>query len=704
MTITPPNVARDGFTTMERGVDSGRDPSLIGRNQMAFGVNTAVRGGFVSHRPGYTKLTLEFGETTESRFREGRFQRAKYFKPTGGATERVVLSLSGRMFAFIPDQQGGDENTVQEITPAQPHSTTTTAAFTVPAVGSTVSVSLTTVLWFQIGLRLLVDGNEYEVVSVENHLTATLENVDDTPGNTVDSGSDVLCAPHTDVNNSYRWKAWMEQAEDFMVIQDGQSSPIIYNGSEARRASVDEVPVGTVMAYGLGRLWVARGREFVASDIVGGPSGTALYNQRDAILHFTENDYINEGGAFLAPGEITGMAFPSNLDTSLGEGELTVFHQGGAVTVRVPASRDDWKNLSIPLQRVSLKPFGATGQESIVEVNGDFWFRSKDGIRSFVMAQRQFGEWGNTPMSREMNTVLSADDEKLLINTSGVLFDNRLLMTCVGQRDFDRGFYFRGLISLDFDPVSGMFDRVPPAYDGVWTGLNIFQLVVGEFRGVIRCFAFVLNSDRELEVWEITKNDIVDRPASGRETRIEWSVTTGRLGFGDNTGLKKLIGARIFRDRLQGSVDGCIEYRPDQYAVWQEWDCWTDFVSKQWCAGNDCTPLIPLPQHRTRTNFPRLAQPTDELSDRKPMNQGFDFQFRVTVTGSARIRRMEFDTEVLQERQTGGCPTSDTIEVVVTDSSCGDNFLTYDSTDSTQYLLTEDRDYLTIEDGVRFIV
>lgn len=693
------NILKDGFSTLERGMDSGRDASLIGRNQAAFMVNATVRGGFVSNRPGYRKTSLDFGSaTTESRFKSGRWQGAKYYDPVSGAPERIACAIGGRFFVFIPDQQDGLSNSVQEITPARSDSWETSMGFVVPAAGATVQIGLVNTSSLQLGQVIVIETFRFEVISVDNFFQTTVENIDGTEGASIASSTTVTSDGHSDVNNSRRWQVWMEQAEDFLIIQDGQAKPVIYNGSEARRAADDEVPTGTVMAYGLGRLWVARGREFIASDIVGGPSGTALYNKRDAILHFTENDYLNEGGAFLAPEQITGMAFPSNLNKALGEGELTVFMRTGAVTVNVPASRDDWKNLSIPLQRVSLKPFGATGQENIVEVNQDLWFRAQDGIRSFAVAQRDYGDWGNVPMSREMDAVLQSDDERLTTNTSGVLFDNRLLMTCIGQLDFDHGRYFKALVALDFNPVSGMFERLPPAYDGVWTGINILQVVAGEFHGVMRCFAFVLNGALEIEVWELTRKDIVDRPEPHSETRIVWQVTPRAFGFEDNgDGLKKLCSGALWGEQFRGDVRICVEYRPDQYPIWQEWGCWNKRASKQWCAGNDCLPRIPLPQYRTKMRLPRLLQPPDEVSDGKPMNHGYEFQTRIIVTGSWGIRRMRVKAEIVQEEQDSGCPETDEAEVLLV--GCPDYFLDYDSTDSGQVITTEDGDPITTEGG-----
>ena len=60
-----------------------------------------------------------------------------------------------------------------------------------------------------------------------------------------------------DPNSSLLEFTWMEQAEEFFVMQDGNSAPYIFNGAFARRAAPNEIPTGTVMAYVMGRLWIA---------------------------------------------------------------------------------------------------------------------------------------------------------------------------------------------------------------------------------------------------------------------------------------------------------------------------------------------------------------------------------------------------------------------------------------------------------------
>jgi hypothetical protein len=133
-----------------------------------------------------------------------------------------------------------------------------------------------------------------------------------------------------DRNSNNRPVVTFEQAERWTVIQDGQNAPFLYNRAECRRASDNEVPTAQVGAYGNGRLWVGSGSAYAAGDLVGSSSGNPDINRIDAVLKFTENDYLNEGGAFATPtnaGPITALTVMSALDTAVGEGDLIVFTQ-----------------------------------------------------------------------------------------------------------------------------------------------------------------------------------------------------------------------------------------------------------------------------------------------------------------------------------------------------------------------------------------
>src|ERR1041385_6903574 len=87
-------------------------------------------------------------------------------------------------------------------------------------------------------------------------------------------------------------------------------------------------------------------------------------------------------------------------DTALGQGPMLVGTPNVVFTVNLPFDRTTWKNLAEALQTAN-PIVGPVSQDSVINVNGDLWYRSLDGIRSYITAQRQFnGAWGNTPQSR----------------------------------------------------------------------------------------------------------------------------------------------------------------------------------------------------------------------------------------------------------------------------------------------------------------
>jgi len=128
-------------------------------------------------------------------------------------------------------------------------------------------------------------------------------------------------------NNRYKNIVYFCQARQYLIIQDGLAAPIIWDGSQTRRAGVNEVPVGTIMQFGQGRVWVLKGDALFAGDIEGGPT---------SILSFTETTFLAGGGA-LNPsyliGNVNGLAFIPQQDTSTGVGTLLVFGERGTTSV-----------------------------------------------------------------------------------------------------------------------------------------------------------------------------------------------------------------------------------------------------------------------------------------------------------------------------------------------------------------------------------
>lgn len=461
--------------------------------------------------------------------------------------------------------------------------------------------------------------------------------------------------PPGNLNSAVLPKYWMQQAEMFMVTQDGEDTPAIYDGLTSRRSKVGEVPIGTCMAYGMGHLWVAAGNGYTAGAVVGDATyGTQPYQYRDSILNWTQNNFLSGGGFFFTPyqtGDIIAMTFSANLDTSLGDGELVVFTMDCIFTTEVPPSRADWQTLTNPLQRVGLLKYGTNSDRSVCLINGDVWYRREDGDGSFVYGRREFSTtWGQTSQSGEVSDILANDNRLLSQFCSAVLFDNRRLL-CVSPKQGQFGVYHTGLVALDFDLVTSLKLPLDPSWDGAWTPFKTLKLIVIRVDNVERCFAFV-HGDTAIELWEITTEEMFDQrtTALGVYTPISSVLESKALNFNTPTQLKRLEAFDIWY-KFAGNISWRLLYRPDQYACWQLWHEWTDCAPILQCdpTALTCPPIKNLQkQYRKRQSAPRPSEVPDPSTGTFFMD-GFEFQIRLEWTGWAEIRKVRIGSILRDE-------------------------------------------------------
>ena len=437
---------------------------------------------------------------------------------------------------------------------------------------------------------------------------------------------------------------WLVQAEQFIIDQDNVAEPRVWDGNILQRISAmggppPFIPTGQSMDYFMGRLWVANGREYLAGDIVLGPSGTATYGKRDAILHVTENTYLAGGGVFIVPtvaGNIRAIAHTANLDTSLGEGRLFVFTRKTIYAVNVTPKRSEWQTLSEPLQTVVQRQFGTTSDRSIVPVNGDLFYQSTDGIRSLLLAIRYFTQYGNTSVSREEDRVIAFNDRALQRFGFGINFDNRLLQSALPTQT-PVGVCSKGLLPLDFDLVTNFGERLPPSWEGMLEGLDHLQAFVGDFGGRERAFTVVHSRlTGDIEVWELTNSERTDED----DRRVVWYVETPAYTWGSTFTLKELDSGELWVDRLSGTVDFTVEFRVDSDPCWRMWHQWRECSARNSCEDVNnpiCYPTQPFCEsYRATMALPKPPHSCGQNS--RPINIGYQFQLRITIKGFCRIR------------------------------------------------------------------
>jgi len=464
-------------------------------------------------------------------------------------------------------------------------------------------------------------------------------------------------------NNRFVDVVYFVQANEFLIIQDGINRALIWNGGGLRRAELEsfEIPVGKAMGYHQGRIWLAQGRNFIAGDIVNGPTG---------LLKFTENDFLNEGGAFSVPiesGEITAITSAPAIDTASFQGDLLIHTANGIFSLSVPTDRDSWKNLQYPIQRVSIINYGSQGARSTSNVNTDTYFRASDGIRSFAITQVEFGSGGNSPISSEMNRILDRDITTYLKATSMVLFDNRLLTTVTPIPD-ELGIYFQGIAVMDFDFLSYGTSKSPPVWDGMWTKERFHELITGTRLGQEKCYAFYRDSNNKLKLTELLKEGNDD----DKTRQIECFYESRGMGFSDggnssNFNLKKLSGGDIFVEELKGNVTFDLEMRPDSYPCWTAWDSFSFCAPVEDCQldSGECFTIRNLqPGYRVNKKIKNqefgcvLGQPDVRLDN------FYTLQIKLKWTGVAQVNILKLWAEDRAEETTDSCLGSETCQEV----------------------------------------
>ncbi len=449
-----------------------------------------------------------------------------------------------------------------------------------------------------------------------------------------------------------------------MVVQAGDMTtlPLFWDGAAWRQSNglagaPKELPAAGPMVYYQGRIWYSYFRQYTAGDIVRGPSGTAPYQKRDSILKVTENPLAIGGDGFAVPsqaGNIRALDYAANIDRQQGQGTLFIFTNQQVYALDVPITRADWiaASSNTPVnQRPVQRKNGGVSDRSVVAVNGDLFYQSLEpGIRSLFTALRYFNQWGNTPISNNIQRALAFNDRALMRYSSGIEFGSRLYMAILPEQRL-QGVVSRGIATLDFDPITTLGDKSPPAWEGLQDGLDVLQLFSGDFGGRERAFAVVVSrEDSSIELWEITNDQRFDN-ADRRVTRtIEFPAYT----WGREFDLKQLDGGELWIDKLFGQVDLKFEYRVDANPCFQLWHVARLCTARTSCetvADPDCYPTEPLREGgRFPVTLPTPPLPPCDKLNARPMNVGHQFQVRLTITGWCRVRGLLlFSVPVLRE-------------------------------------------------------
>lgn len=601
--VTLKNLTATAGGTIAIATEVTVEPVKLGL--MTTAINMAIASGSIPPGANIQHIGISYaytGPTNVDLLINGRIWRIVSVL-NGGLT----LAAENRFTISAPGFQAPVGTLVQLASSPAPNVSlgTVVTAFTIPAANGTVAAELTLAYSGPDNAAVWINGQQWTITAIPPGpagTTLTLINLDDDPGNGT-------------------------------LVRGPDPGPPVPEGPGIL-STVDELPAGRMGAYGMGRnvMSLVDGQSFIISDIVGGGAGTPANSYRDSVLKITENTYELGGGVFRIPGsagDIRAIIFPAVLDAAFGQGPCQVLTPERCFSINVPTDRTIWQTMTNPILTQSLIANGGLGQNSTLVVDGDIQFRAVDGWRSLVFGRRQFTDpGGNSPMSTEIDRIIKDDNIELLSYGSAVYFDNRVLFTAAPQASA-QGVIHARITALNLEPLNSIRSKSNPIYDGLWTGLNVLQMVAGKSLGKDRCFAFGLNVPEEkIELYELLPSG--DVHFDNDSVPIAWTGESAAMFVEDpkNRSFKRLADGEIQVEDVIGTVAFAIYYRPDSWPCWVPWHSWTVCAQQ----GEGLQPGF----------FPRMGfgEPTAANCDsftNRPFREAYTFQVKWEITGHCRV-------------------------------------------------------------------
>ncbi len=426
----------------------------------------------------------------------------------------------------------------------------------------------------------------------------------------------------------------------YVVFADFPNRPVIVENGVARRSNVDlnELPVLNLVTYNQNRAMFSNGlNEFTGGD----PAGSLLA----PLAPITINEIL-AGGPFAgeiykAPSDfddpLTALTTLQSVDTSTGIGSLITATQEQIFSYDTTQPRADWATINQFGTCLSYNA-GIVDQLAQTNINSDLFFVPKDGtLRGLSAARDEQKKWSRTPLSLPVENWAQYYDPDLIKYSRLSYFNNKIFWTvrptyCKALR-LDKtpilDVYHSGFAVLDMANVSRGFGDVPPAWDGLWTGIKPTGMIINDNR------MFVMSKDSGInEIYEVLPTETVDRTDGGQQRKIK-SIIYTRDYFTKN----------IFQDKnplrlesnfseISGEFRYDVKYRPSDAPNFIPWGSYELDVLEGYTHFKDQDVL-----QRTPVAIKDLVLNAPDLADASnPVNNNLygtvdKLQFRLEIEG-----------------------------------------------------------------------
>lgn len=590
------NFLREIVFAIPRGMSSAIAPSALDDTQVAQLFNVSIRGGLPRSRPRFLTYAPQLGAIVAN----GVFQGAKTYRLN--SADRVIFCVSGVVYGL--NLATGEVKTYATFP--------TTTFFRA---------------YFQQVDRYFV---------IQNGITAPTENWP------------VILHEDTVINNL-----------DTEVLVGSANFDKLSEFVSPRPPESVRLPIGTAMAYGHGRLFVAvdrvwddgvisgrtpgwqsnLGRRFIVAGTVLKPDNV------QEVLAFTEDTYLNDGGAFSLPAElgyIASMDFFRNSATGSGLGALVVLAREGSAAYAVNSPRSQWKNIDIG--QVLFFNSGSESPWTLFPVNDDLVYRGRDGLRTIQYTRASetggSGSLSNVPYSTEVNNYFDRDSRAVLPFVSGAYADSRVYTLAGGAVQSDGSCLFDSMVVLNTATLTAIESPPTKGYEGSWGGPQYYAVLAARMSDVDTVFFFYKDRDSgALKLGYISQNpaNVLDFSSHSPVCRLY----TREYVFKSPVVVKSVELTDWWLSGVVGNLSMTVYWRRGGEQVWHA------LGSKTVCVTAGSIPVA--------FNQLRFARDKETQGPCDPVNNqdvclGNTFQFCIEWRGVATSERTIFAANALADR------------------------------------------------------